>query len=82
MTVWDDVEDARAFEQAYAQLAPAVAARGELGAAPRTSRREREVVVWSGRLEPLVRKVDALARRARVSTLDELREHFGVSSAP
>ena len=82
VTAWDDVEDARAFEQAYAQLAPAVAARGELGAAPRTSRREREVVVWSGRLEPLVRKIDALVRRARVSTLEELREHFGVSSAP
>ncbi|MFP8875516.1 MAG: hypothetical protein VCB99_01100, partial [Myxococcota bacterium] len=71
--------DAEDFEIAYAGIAASVAERAELRTLPRTSRDGRRVVVYTGGLAQLLPERAALARRARVSTLEGLRAHFAAT---
>jgi len=75
-TAWDSEAEAQEFERVYAGIAAAVAARAGLAAPPRSQRAGRAVVVWSDPLEGLAGLPDTAARRARISSLDELRAHF------
>jgi hypothetical protein len=72
LTAWDDEGDAAEFGAAYAQIAPAVAARAGHRQAPEPRRSAREVVVTTAGLRGLADRVAALARRRRVSQVDEL----------
>ena len=82
LTSWDTEPDAREFESAYAGIASAVATRAGYGAPPRALRDAREVVVVSAGLSEWAGDLPSLARRRRVSTVEEVREHFGVEALP
>jgi hypothetical protein len=77
ITAWDSRSDALEFETAYRDILAALVARAGLAAPPIVTRSEREVIVHSSELTPLVGRLPELARRRRVSTLPELRDHFG-----
>lgn len=82
ITAWDSEEDAREFEEGYRTIRHGVARRAGLGGPPDTAREGREVVVWSPGLAQLAPRAGALARRARVSRVGELRRHFGLPERP
>jgi hypothetical protein len=77
LTAWDSRSDALEFETAYRGILAALVARAGFAAPPKVTRSKREVVVYSDALAPLVRRLSERARRQRVSTLPELRDHFG-----
>ena len=81
MTAWDSDRDARLFAESYAGLAGAVAASAGFRAAPRARRTGRDVIITSPELFGLASRVAVAIRRARVSTLPELRAHFEVSAS-
>ena len=76
LTYWDTAADAEDFEIAYRNIAAAVAQRGNLPTLPQTLREGRRVVVHTEGLAEVLPALDALLRRARVATLEELRAHF------
>lgn len=83
LTAWDSEEDAEEFREAYAQIAPTVAARAGHAVVPEALRSEQEVVVATAGLGGLADRIGALAARTRVSEVEELRAHFGgVEAAP
>jgi len=80
LTAWDSRSDALEFETAYRGILPALVARAGFAAPPNVTRSEREVVVHSDALFPLVKLLSERTRRQRVSTLPELRDHFGADA--
>lgn len=80
VTSWDSEDDAVEFEAAYRDIAPSIALRGELAAAPQTERIGREVHIATSGLAELRDALVALSRRARISETQELREHFDVDA--
>ena len=79
-TEWDSAADAEEFASAYRAIAAAVMERAQLAAPPRVALRERRVTVSTDGLEPHLAAVEGAARRARVTTLDELAAHYGIPS--
>jgi hypothetical protein len=79
LTSWDSEAAAAAFAASHARIAPRVAERAALAGPPAARRVGREVWIGTPALVPLAERLDALARRARVADLAELRAHF---SAP
>ena len=75
-TQWDSEADAAEFAIAYQRIAPAVATRAGLGGPPSTHREGSRVLVASEPLESLVPLLGPRARRARITTFGELRDHF------
>jgi len=82
LTAWDSRSDALEFETGYRGILKALVARAGFAAPPDVIRSEREVVVHSDALAPLVKLLPERSRRRRVSTLPELRDHFGASTGP
>jgi hypothetical protein len=78
-TAWDSEEDAAEFAAAYADLADHVAARAGLTARPEIRLDGAEVILYSEPLGALLPRLGREARRARITTLDELRAHFGLA---
>lgn len=76
LTYWDTPADAEDFEGAYRDIAAVVAERGDLPSLPQTLREGRRVVVYTGGFAEVLPDLDSLSRRARVTTLEELRAHF------
>jgi hypothetical protein len=76
LTAWDSDADAAEFAASYAQIAPAVAERAAMASPPAARVVGREVWIATPALAPLGERLDAFARRARVSDLPGLRAHF------
>ena len=79
VTAWDSETDAYQFAQAYGSVAGKVARRAGYGRAPRAFLKGKQVVVSTPDMKSAISKLDAATRRARVTTLDELRSHFDAS---
>lgn len=82
LTAWDTDRDAREFEVAYGEIAARAAARAGLATSPTARRSNREVVVTTAGLDGLASELSSLARRRRVSKVEELREHFSMEAPP
>jgi len=80
ITEWDSRTDALEFESAYREIAAAVATRGDLPEPPALARDQREVVVFSAALAPLLRTLGTRVKLGRVANLTELRAHFGAET--
>lgn len=76
LTSWDTDRDAGEFENAFRVIAADWQRRAELRSPLVAERREREVIVTSGGLQPEIVQMKRLARQARVTTRAELATHF------
>lgn len=80
LSVWDEEQDAEEFAAAYAQLAPALAARAGYALPPVARRDGLEVVVATPGLADLAARASALAVRRRVSGVEELKAFYDAPS--
>ena len=76
ITTWDSWADADQFAKAYTEVAEAIRARAELTEAPRIVRDGLEVRIASEALWERSGEIVDAARRAQVSNLEELRNHY------
>ena len=76
LTTWDSEQDAAEFADSYRRIAPAVAERAGMASPPSAQVAGREVRISTPGLASLAERLDALARRARVSDLPGVRALF------
>jgi hypothetical protein len=76
LTSWDTPEDAIEFEQAIEAIAEELQQRAELHSLVVSNRDGREVVVASSSLPIGSKRIRELANRARVTTREQLADHF------
>ena len=76
LTAWDSEADAAEFAASYQRIAASVAERASMASPPAARASGREVRIATPGLAPLAAHLDVYARRARVSDLPGVREHF------
>lgn len=80
-TQWDTEADAAEFADSYRRVAEEVAVRARLRQEPGVTQDGRRVFVATAVLSPMVPELDAIARLARVATVEEVARHFGLPFA-
>ncbi len=79
-TSWDSEADATEFEHAYRGVAGAVAARAEITGSLQIERVGAQVSISSGHFQSQSPDPAPAAQRARIASLAELREFYGLPS--